>query len=349
MRKLTIVLVALSIFLSAICCGCIAPKTDNAAQQDDTTKLLEDLEAWPLGFEEYVEISALNIIKRNVEDKTDEVYVKAIGTTESVKCEMYYKLTYNLYTVGGWILDEVEITDKEKWTVTPEKGVDSKELANIKEILKTRAAADYNIDTTDATVSILSETLSQDKTEQTVKAKLTITTAKRDFALETSRVYGFSYSLEGNTVSWGWTCTDSEYNVLKNVTYETKSQPVVVYEPVAEEPTGSSETLYRVRKTASNAESQIGAFKNFESAKNLAEQRKADGYEVYDTDGNMVYNPNAAISDGTIRYRVRKSANDAKSQIGAYSVFENARKEVDKRKGEGYEVYDMNGNMVYAP
>ncbi len=347
MKKLTMVLLALSMLLSVICCGCDKPNS-RVQSEEDTAKLLEDLAAWPLGFEEYVEISALDIVKRNVEDKKDEVYVKAIGSTESVKCEMYYKLTYNLYTVGGWILDEVEITDKEKWAVTPEKGIDAKELDSVKEILKTRAAADYGIDITDATVSILSETLSQDKTEQTVKAKLTSTTAKRDFAMETTRVYEFSYSLTDNTVGWEWTCTDSEYNVLKNIAYETKSQPVVVYEPVEQE-TVSSGTLYRVRKSASNAESQIGAFKNYESAKKLAEQRKADGYEVYDTDGNLVYNPNAAISDGTVRYRVRKSANDAKSQIGAYSIFENARNEVDRRKGEGYEVYDMDGNMVYAP
>lgn len=46
-------------------------------------------------------------------------------------------------------------------------------------------------------------------------------------------------------------------------------------------------------------------------------------------------------------YRVRKSWEDAKSQIGAYAVLENAKKRADKNKG--YQVYDEKGNQVYPP
>lgn len=44
-------------------------------------------------------------------------------------------------------------------------------------------------------------------------------------------------------------------------------------------------------------------------------------------------------------YRVRKTWNDAKSQIGAYSSFDNAKAACPT----GYRVYDSNGNCVYNP
>ena len=49
---------------------------------------------------------------------------------------------------------------------------------------------------------------------------------------------------------------------------------------------------------------------------------------------------------GKTLYRVRKSWSDAKSQIGAYSVLENAKKQADLNPG--YEVYDENGKVVYG-
>ena len=42
-------------------------------------------------------------------------------------------------------------------------------------------------------------------------------------------------------------------------------------------------------------------------------------------------------------YRVRKSWTDAKSQIGAFASFENAKKACKS----GYSVFDNNGNVVY--
>lgn len=46
-------------------------------------------------------------------------------------------------------------------------------------------------------------------------------------------------------------------------------------------------------------------------------------------------------------YRVRKTANDAATQIGAYAVFANAKKQADTHSG--YNVYDMNGKLKYSP
>lgn len=47
----------------------------------------------------------------------------------------------------------------------------------------------------------------------------------------------------------------------------------------------------------------------------------------------------------TQMYRVRKSWSDAKSQIGAYKVLDNAKKKVDENAG--YKVFDASGNVIY--
>lgn len=47
----------------------------------------------------------------------------------------------------------------------------------------------------------------------------------------------------------------------------------------------------------------------------------------------------------TQMYRVRKSWSDAKNQIGAYKVLDNAKKKADENAG--YKVFDASGNVVY--
>lgn len=56
---------------------------------------------------------------------------------------------------------------------------------------------------------------------------------------------------------------------------------------------------------------------------------------------------NGSDSENTVvkYYRVRKSWEDAKSQIGAYTILANAKAMADKNPG--YEVYDWNGKQVY--
>ena len=50
-----------------------------------------------------------------------------------------------------------------------------------------------------------------------------------------------------------------------------------------------------------------------------------------------------------ILYRVRKSPNDSSSQLGAFTVFENAKSLADANKDDGYKVYDQSGNLIYTP
>ena len=55
--------------------------------------------------------------------------------------------------------------------------------------------------------------------------------------------------------------------------------------------------------------------------------------------------PSAGKKPVTQMYRVRKSWSDAKSQIGAYKILDNAKKKVDANVG--YKVFDASGNIVY--
>ena len=99
--------------------------------------------------------------------------------------------------------------------------------------------------------------------------------------------------------------------------------------------TTNTDVLYRVRKTWDDAKSQIGAYKNLDNAKKIANEK---GYSVFDSNGNKIY-----PKDNTI-YRVRKTWVDAKSQIGAYKNLDNAKKIADEK---GYYVFDDDGNKVY--
>ena len=115
--------------------------------------------------------------------------------------------------------------------------------------------------------------------------------------------------------------------------------------------TNNAEIIYRVRVSANNADSQLGAFKDLNNAKKLADENS--GYKVYDQNGNLVYasvvtnNSPTVATDSNSLYRVRKSANDSTSQLGAFKDLNNAKKLANQNSG--YKVYDQNGNLVYAP
>lgn len=101
--------------------------------------------------------------------------------------------------------------------------------------------------------------------------------------------------------------------------------------------------LYRIRKSWADAKSQIGAYKNKDSAINIARQNK--GYNVYDSKGNVVYSSSSGTTSGGL-YRVRKSWADAKSQVGAFKDLGNAKSECNKHAG--YSVFDESGRCVYS-
>lgn len=61
--------------------------------------------------------------------------------------------------------------------------------------------------------------------------------------------------------------------------------------------------------------------------------------------GTTAETPKPSTPSKKIMYRVRKTWADSKSQLGAYSVLENAKKQADKNPG--YSVFDEDGNVVY--
>ena len=60
----------------------------------------------------------------------------------------------------------------------------------------------------------------------------------------------------------------------------------------------TDDVIYRVRKSANDAKSQIGAYRNLESAKALAD--KNSGYSVYDTNGKLKYTPTKQTAKKTV-------------------------------------------------
>ena len=113
----------------------------------------------------------------------------------------------------------------------------------------------------------------------------------------------------------------------------------VVYPEVKTEPV--VEQYYRIRKSWDDVKSQVAAYKSLDSAK----KNCPAGYTVYDWNGNAVYTntPQVTVEENTELYRVRKSWDDAKSQIGAYKVLDNAKAACK----DGYYVFDSKGNVVY--
>ena len=84
-----------------------------------------------------------------------------------------------------------------------------------------------------------------------------------------------------------------KFDVDDQETISTKTFEDVANEQQSENTNNneSSDKLYRVRTSYDDAQSQIGAFKVLDNAKQLADSNKAKGYKVFDENGNIVYEP----------------------------------------------------------
>ena len=100
---------------------------------------------------------------------------------------------------------------------------------------------------------------------------------------------------------------------------------------------------YRIRKSWADASSQIGAYTSLDNAKKDC----PEGYAVFDWNGKEVYRSEKKEEKDAKWYRVRKSAGDEKSQIGAYEVLKNAKECADTHRG--YKVFDSDFKCVYNP
>lgn len=83
-----------------------------------------------------------------------------------------------------------------------------------------------------------------------------------------------------------------------------------------------------------------------------ADDSMREGYLPNDIPEDEISSENSILSNADnmeIKYRVRKSAYDSESQIGAFAILDNAIKEAMSHKDKGYKVYDMKGNLVFEP
>ena len=79
-------------------------------------------------------------------------------------------------------------------------------------------------------------------------------------------------------------------------------------------PSGSTNNLYRVRKSWTDSKSQIGAYESLENAKKACK----DGYTVYDESGKAVYPASQNSSNSADNtYKVRVSIPDLNIRTGA--------------------------------
>ncbi len=105
--KMFILIFSLTILL----CGC-----NNTAKK---AQIISDINEFGVELfeKEKIEITDCEIIKRqtNKEDKEDIVYCKLFSKTSYCDHEFQYKLTYNFYDEGGWILDDVTPEKEDKW------------------------------------------------------------------------------------------------------------------------------------------------------------------------------------------------------------------------------------------
>lgn len=85
------------------------PKEDQILSDANATKYIER----PAPF------TACEVIKRqsNPEKKEDIVYVRLMTDQSHIRAEQQYRLLYNYYDEGGWILDEATPENEDEWTV----------------------------------------------------------------------------------------------------------------------------------------------------------------------------------------------------------------------------------------
>ena len=80
--------------------------------------------------------------------------------------------------------------------------------------------------------------------------------------------------------------------------------------------TPSTDTMYRVRKTWADSQSQIGAYKDLDNAKAMVD--KNSGYIVFDESGNAVYTGKEAVNTNTFSsYKVKVTADVLNIRKGA--------------------------------
>ncbi|MBD5504899.1 MAG: hypothetical protein HDR09_14500 [Lachnospiraceae bacterium] len=63
------------------------------------------------------------------EQKTDTVWCTVTTSNTEASCQKNVILSYGLYDKTGWLLDDIEVESKDKWIMTPLKGIEESNLS----------------------------------------------------------------------------------------------------------------------------------------------------------------------------------------------------------------------------
>ena len=184
---------------------------------------------------------------------------------------------------------------------------------------------------------------------------------KSELALGANNCFGMKKSLSGNT--WGGSVWDG-VSIYKKKTQEQEEDGSYVTV------TAEFRKYLNVDDSIADHSAYLLGAKNgekfrYDGLKGCSDYKKAvqiikdGGYATSLTYVEKLYSiierwnltkwdvKNSGASDAMVKYyRVRKSWKDAGSQLGAYTVLDNAKAMADKH--EGYTVYDWNGKAVYG-
>ena len=181
---------------------------------------------------------------------------------------------------------------------------------------------------------------------------------KSELAQGANNCFGMKKSLSGNT--WGGSTWDGSSVYTKKTqeqnadgSYVTITADFRRYSCVEDSIADHSAYLLGAKN---GSKLRYEGLKGCTDYKKAAQIIKAGGYATsltyVDKLCNIIerwkltqYDVAGEASDVVKYYRVRKSWDDAKSQLGAYTVLANAKAMADKHPG--YEVYDWNGRQVY--
>ena len=181
---------------------------------------------------------------------------------------------------------------------------------------------------------------------------------KSELALGTNNCFGMKKSLSGNT--WSGSVWDG-VSIYKKKTQEQKADGSYVTV------TAEFRKYPNVDDSIADHSAYLLGAKNgekfrYDGLKGCSDHKKAvqiikdGGYatsltyveklcSIIEKWKLMQYDVTDKNSDVIKYYRVRKSWGDAASQLGAYSIFDNAKVMADKHPG--YKVYDWNGKQMY--
>lgn len=231
-----------------------------------------------------------------------------------------------------------------KGSTTPPKPASSMTEKEMFDYFKSQGYTDYG--TAGLMGNLYAESgLKSNNLQDTGNTKLNMTDDQYTSAVDTGSYTNFVNDGQGYGLAQ-WTYYSRKQSLLdyaksKNVSIgDTKMQCEFIVKEL-----GGYSSLTKILKSAKNVkEASDAVLEQYERPANMTDavkiKRALYAQEIYD---RCVVS--ATGKEQTKYYRIRKSWDNASSQLGAFSSLDNA-KEACK---EGYNVYDWNGKLVYSP